>query len=91
MDISVRTVLRYGIKAAPYAIGFAAQLYVAALVLVLRISLRGLMLCACALGHIFLFLWEGWDAAIFTKQRVRTYRPYTYASSAGTYDPRRGR
>lgn len=91
MDISVRTVLRYGLEATPYAIGLAARLYVTVLWFVLKTLGRGLALCAYALGHAFLLLWAGWDAPMFAKQRVRTYRPYTYASSAGTYDLRRGR
>lgn len=87
----MRTVLRYALEAIPFTIGFMLRLSLDTLWFVLKTLGHVIALCAVTAGHIFLLLWEGWDAPMFAKQRVRTYRPYAYASSAGTYDPRRGR
>lgn len=91
MDFSVRTVLRYATEAIPFTIGLTAKMIVLSLIFVLKTFAQGIVLMAQLLGHIFLLLWEGWEAPMFEKQRTRTYRPYPYASGTGTYDLRRGR
>lgn len=91
MDLSMRTVLRYAVEAIPFTIGLTAKVMVLSLIFVLRTLAQIGVLTAQLLGHIFLLLWEGWDAPMFVKQRTRTYRPRPYASSTGLYDLRKGR
>jgi len=90
MDLSLRTVLLYAVEAVPFTIGLTARVTVLSLIFVLKTSVQGLAFIGQLLGHIFLLLWEGWDAPMFAKQRTRTYRPRPYASSTGTFDLRRG-